>query len=140
MNTELHWQIALNQFCPIPPAGKRKYDNTSKWMTDREPNVFADQECVDEMIEVIDTLLKAGVYSVVKYLHRFDIKYHTKISYITKRRKKLDLARSLKQDEVIKMHLSGMRNFEISNELRCKKEYVSQTIRRYKERENVTTS
>lgn len=140
MTTELHWQIALNQFCPIPLQGISRYDNTSKWMTDRAPQVFVDPEEYASMDAMIDAYLKAGEYSVLKYLYKFEIPEHTKIKRITMRRKALNLARSRKQDDVIALHKSGLRNREICIKLNCVKEYVSQVVKRYKDKQNVETS
>lgn len=132
MSTEMHWQIALNQFCPIPPRGTG-YDNTSRWLTDRAPMIFSSKEDIDEMIEIIDEKLISGEYSVLKYLSDFKMGEHTKIKHITIRRKALGLVRSRKMDDVIKLHLSGMKNFEICEKLNTAKEYVSMVVSRYKE-------
>ena len=90
------------------------------------------------MDAVIDAHLKAGEYSVLKFLHKFDIPDHTKVKRITARRKALNLARSRKQDDVITLHKAGLRNREICIKLNCVKEYVSQVVKRHKDKENAS--
>jgi len=135
-----HWQVSLNQVCVIPFDTGRGYNNGSKWMLDRAPLTYVDPEEIANMDAVIDAYLKAGEYSVLKFLYKFDIPDHTKIKRITARRKALNLLRSRKQDDVIKMHKSGLRNKEICIKLNCSKEYVSQVIKRHKDKWNDTTS
>ena len=140
MDSINHWQIALNQVCVIPPKGTG-YNNSSKWLTsDKAPAVYVDAETLENLDAVIDACLKAGEYSLLKYLHKFNIPDHTKVKRITARRKVLNLARSRKQDDVIALHKAGLRNREICIKLNCVKEYVSQVIKRYKDKENATTS
>ena len=126
---------------PKPPKFRGvSYDNSSKWMTDRAPQIFVDPVEYESMDAVIDAYLKAGEYSVLKYLYKFDIPDHTKIKRITMRRKVLSLTRSRKHDDVIRLHLAGYRNCDICKELDAVKQYVSQVIKRYKakERENAS--
>lgn len=131
-----HWLINAGLAMPKPPKFKGvSYDNSSKWMTDRAPQVFVDQAEIDKMCAVIDGYLKAGEYSILKFLYKFDVPDHTKVKHITARRKFLKLARSRKQDDVIALHLKGLRNFEICVKLNCVKEYVSQVVKRYKDNE-----
>lgn len=135
-----HWQVALNQVCVIQFDTGRGYNNGGKWMTDRAPQVFVDPDEYASMDAMIDAYLKAGEYSVLKYLYKFEIPEHTKIKRITMRRKALNLARSRKQDDVIALHKAGLRNREICIKLNCVKEYVSQVVKRYKDKQNVETS
>lgn len=131
-----HWLINAGLAMPKPPKFRGvSYDNSSKWMTDRAPQVFVDKEEIDKMCAVIDGYLKAGEYSILKFLYKFDIPDHTKVKHITARRKALNLARSRKQDDVIALHLQGLRNCEICVKLNCVKEYVSQVVKRYKDSE-----
>ena len=140
MDSINHWHVSLNHVCIIPPKGTG-YDNSSKWLTsDKAPTVYVDAETLENLDAVIDAYLKAGEYSVLKFLHKFDIPDHTKVKRITARRKVLNLARSRKQDDVIALYKSGLRNMEICIKLNCSKEYVSQVVKRYKDKKNATTS